>query len=119
MGSTGVWLGKECCGKRPLIRAKTRIPETALVPENAEKRAGGEEYRAHTTQVDRICFVWVVSEDNEGKYQRVKPVTSSVAHEQSMLEPCSCATLSQTTSNFFLCACFGSTPGIDSSSITA
>ena len=111
MGSTGVWLGKECCGKRPLIRAKTRVPETALVPENAEKRAGGEEYRAHTTQVDRICFVWVVSEDNEGKYQRAKPVTSSVAHEQSML--------SQTTSNFFLCACFGSTLGIDSSSITA
>ena len=38
--------GKSAGEERALIRAKTLVPETALVPENAEKRASGEEQRA-------------------------------------------------------------------------
>ena len=42
-GFYGSVVGKECNGKRALIQAKTRVPEAALVPENVEKRASGEE----------------------------------------------------------------------------
>lgn len=36
------------------------------------------------TKIDRICFVWMVPESNEGKYQRVKPVTSNATAEPKM-----------------------------------